>query len=424
MDKKNTLENTKYPLKCLVLSDGMLFRDEDAGRYYSFDTFPKFISIFSSFFEKTIFCVPLGENPKKDIFSLQGKDLAELEIVGTYPYFTKLDFYKKLPAILFRNGPIFRKVLEEADVVFMRQPCQNSFMLSLMARRKNKPLVCYFMGDEEEIVRQGHKYRGIGKAIALAFSRFHRVLYRKITRKAALSFFFSGDLRRKYGHEGENEHLIFSSLFGEEDIIPREDTCTNQRIEIIYVGRLAHEKGIGYLIRAVAGLKKSNLDAHLKICGDGPEKQALASLCEDLDLVDEVKFMGFLNAESLKQAYVDSDIFVIPSLSEGMPKVLIEAMAKALPVISTDVGGVSAIIDDGENGLLVSPKSPEEITQAVLRIVNDPVLRRKMIRNGLIFAKDHTGKKQAFGMASLIAEGIKRKEKSGNRGVAKNAKIE
>ena len=410
------MQDTNYPLKCLVLSDGMLFEDKDANRYYSFDTFPKFVSIFASFFERTTFCVPLSGKHVKDIFSLYGKDLVDLDIIGTHPYFTKLDFYKKLPVILVKNGIVFNKILKEVDVVFMRLPCQNSFLMTLLARLRKKPLVAYFMGDEEEIVRQGHKYRGIGESIAIAFSKFHKILYRLITKRTVVSFFLSEDLRRKYGHLRENEYLIFSSLIDEHEIIPREDTCRNEPIEIIYVGRLAHEKGIRYLVYAIDELKKSKLNVCLKICGEGPEKKELVSLCESLNLEDEVNFMDFLTENSLREAYLESDIFVLPSLSEGTPKVLLEAMAKALPVISTDVGGVSTIIKNGENGILINPKSSEEIFRAILRIIDDLSLRRKIIKNGLLFAKDHTGKKQASRLADLISKKLIQKEELTHQG--------
>lgn len=404
------MRETNYPLKCLVLSDGMLFKDMDADRYYSFDTFPKFVSIFASFFERTIFCVPLSGKQVKDIFSLRGKDLADLDIIGTHPYFTKLDFYKKFPVILVKNGIVFNKILKEVDVVFMRLPCQNSFLMTLLARLRKKPLVAYFMGDEEEIVRQGHKYRGIGESIAIAFSKFHKILYRLITKRTVVSFFLSEDLRRKYGHLRKNEFLIFSSLIDEREIIPKDDTCQNEPIEIMYVGRLAHEKGIRYLVYAIDELKKSKWNVCLKICGEGPEKKELVSLCKDLNIEDEVKFMDFLTENSLREAYLESDIFVLPSLSEGTPKVLLEAMAKALPVIATDVGGVSSIIKNGENGILINPKSSEEISKAILRIIDDLSLRKNIIKNGLLFAKDHTGKKQASRLADLISKGLTQKK--------------
>jgi glycosyltransferase involved in cell wall biosynthesis len=96
------------------------------------------------------------------------------------------------------------------------------------------------------------------------------------------------------------------------------------------------------------------------------------------------------HGEGLAAFYRAADVFVLPSVSEGTPKVLLEAMANALPVVATDVGGVSTIVEDGANGLLVPPKSPSDLASAVRRVVGDGDLRRRIIAGGLTAARQHT----------------------------------
>jgi glycosyltransferase involved in cell wall biosynthesis len=140
---------------------------------------------------------------------------------------------------------------------------------------------------------------------------------------------------------------------------------------IIYTGRLSAEKGVDFLVRSfskVAGRR----DCQLIIIGDGPEREYLLQLldnsCRDasvhlLTSTDDVA--GYLNA---------SDLFILPSRFEGLSNSLLEAMACALPVISTRVGGSTDIIEQGSNGLLIDTDNEEEVHSAIARVFDDPDL--------------------------------------------------
>jgi len=144
--------------------------------------------------------------------------------------------------------------------------------------------------------------------------------------------------------------------------------------QIVSVARLVPIKGISYLIRAMAHVK----DGSLVIIGDGPERIELELLSRTLELEDRVFFAGWISDRSkildyLKQAAV----FVLPSLSEGRPRVLIEAMACGLPVVATNVGGVSEIVVEGVNGLLVPPRDEKALAKAIESVFNDVDFQRR-----------------------------------------------
>jgi len=144
--------------------------------------------------------------------------------------------------------------------------------------------------------------------------------------------------------------------------------------EIVSVARLVSIKGMSYLIRAMAHVK----DGSLVIIGDGPERRKLELLSRHLELSDRVFFTGWISDplrifDHLKQATV----FVLPSLSEGSPRVLIEAMSCGLPVVATDVGGVPEVVVDGVNGLLVSPRDEKALAEAIEYVFNDIDFQRR-----------------------------------------------
>jgi glycosyltransferase involved in cell wall biosynthesis len=141
----------------------------------------------------------------------------------------------------------------------------------------------------------------------------------------------------------------------------------------------------------------------VSLCGDGPERERLSGLVRESGLSDSVKFHGYIPwGKELSRISSGSDLFVLPSHSEGVPKVLLEAMAAGLPVIATNVGGIPDIITNNENGILIPPGSPEAIADAVKLVMENSSLREKLIENGYGFVKNHTAENQAKKLAELI----------------------
>lgn len=128
-----------------------------------------------------------------------------------------------------------------------------------------------------------------------------------------------------------------------------------------YLGRLSEEKGVRYLIEAVADMQVARNPVKLLIVGDGPERLALEQQVRNRKLEGMVVFAGFqADTENWLSAF---DSFVLPSLTEGTPMALLEAMAVGVPVIATSVGGVPKVIQDGVNGVLVPPGNSQAIVE-------------------------------------------------------------
>ena len=153
---------------------------------------------------------------------------------------------------------------------------------------------------------------------------------------------------------------------------------------ILGVGRLVEKKGFNYLIHACSILKKRGLDFGCEIIGKGALCEPLEALTHALDVADRVELVGPKPQEGVLDAYKRAAIFALPCVigsdgnRDGLPTVLLEAMATGLPVVSTSLTGVPEIIDHAENGLLVEPGDPVALADALARLLQDRSLRSKM----------------------------------------------
>ena len=152
----------------------------------------------------------------------------------------------------------------------------------------------------------------------------------------------------------------------------------NRRM-ILGAGRLSKEKGFDVLMQAVANLRSEGLDVGLAIAGDGNERPFLESRLRELGLQESSRLLGFQS--NLMPLYEACDVFALSSLREGLPNVLLEAMAMGAPVVSTRVAGTPRLITDREHGLLVEIGSADALTSALREVLQDDSLRTRLLTN-------------------------------------------
>ncbi len=139
------------------------------------------------------------------------------------------------------------------------------------------------------------------------------------------------------------------------------------------VGRLSGEKGFDVLIRSTGALRARGLDVHLVLVGEGAERAQLEGLVRELNLGGRVRFAGW--QADVRPYFEAMDVFALSSLREGLPNVVLEAMALEVPVVSTRVNGVPRLIQDGHNGFLVNPGDPDGLTAALECVLTNPARR-------------------------------------------------
>jgi colanic acid/amylovoran biosynthesis glycosyltransferase len=149
-------------------------------------------------------------------------------------------------------------------------------------------------------------------------------------------------------------------------------------LSLLSVGRLTQVKGHGVLFEALADLRSRGLDARLVVVGDGPKRQGLERLAAEMGLDGAVRFTGAVGQDEIRAHYEAADVFAHASFAEGIPVVLMEAMAHRLPVVATRVMGVGELVRDGEIGLVVRPARPDPLSEALDRLAGDPALRERL----------------------------------------------
>lgn len=146
--------------------------------------------------------------------------------------------------------------------------------------------------------------------------------------------------------------------------------------------RLSAEKGIIFLLCALKLLRDMGYDLEIRLAGDGPAKSRLMEMASKLGLAKHVHFLGYLDEEQVIQELQQSDIFVLPSFVEGLSVSAMEAMAVGLPVIATNIAGMSELVEDGRTGILVRPSDGQAIADAVIRMIADYPFRLRVSECG------------------------------------------
>jgi glycosyltransferase involved in cell wall biosynthesis len=180
---------------------------------------------------------------------------------------------------------------------------------------------------------------------------------------------------------------------------------------IIGIGRLSIEKGHSYLLKAVHIILSKGIQCRLIICGQGLKRERLEKLAVDLKIDDKVTFLGF--QDNPYKYLANSTVFVIPSLYEGFPNVLLEAMALGIPSVATRCPtGPDEIITEGVDGILVPPADEKAIADAIKKLLLDEDLRKRLSEAGKRriqdFAVEKIVKQYEDAIESVCAESAER----------------
>jgi glycosyltransferase involved in cell wall biosynthesis len=147
-------------------------------------------------------------------------------------------------------------------------------------------------------------------------------------------------------------------------------------LQALFVGRLAGVKGVPILITAIERLAKLQPDLTLRLVGDGPDRPALEAEVAKRGLQDRIVFLGYRSQAEVAEELAQTDVFVLPSFAEGVPVVLMEAMAAQVPVLTTRIAGVPELVEDGVNGRLVPPGDTDAFAQALDEMLSSPDTRK------------------------------------------------
>ena len=181
--------------------------------------------------------------------------------------------------------------------------------------------------------------------------------------------------------EWEKLHVIHCGIPLGAFTPSEQSTASEQGARILCVGRLVPEKGQAVLLSAVARLAERGHDVRLTLVGEGPDRERLEGTAARLAITQRVLFAGAIGQDDIAAIYGSASIFCLASFAEGVPCVLMEAMAMGLPVVSTRIMGIPELIEENHGGLLVAPGRADELASALERLLADTTLIEKLTAN-------------------------------------------
>jgi glycosyltransferase involved in cell wall biosynthesis len=170
---------------------------------------------------------------------------------------------------------------------------------------------------------------------------------------------------------------------------PAESKSANEFPEILCVGRLTPAKGQHLLVDAVERLAQRGRRVRLRLVGGGPDESSLRDHATQIKFPECVIFEGAVNQDRIRTLYAAADIFCLPSFAEGVPVVLMEAMAMGIPCVSTSIAGIPELIRNGVDGLLVPPSDLDALVEALGALMDDPALRQRLAASGRARILEH-----------------------------------
>jgi colanic acid/amylovoran biosynthesis glycosyltransferase len=176
---------------------------------------------------------------------------------------------------------------------------------------------------------------------------------------------------------------------------------------LLFTGRLARVKGVPVALAALASLRAHYPDLVLRLAGDGPLRAALEAEARRLGVAECVHFLGYQSSEQVRALLQDTDVFVLPSFAEGLPVVLMEAMASGVPVVTTRVAGVAELVEDGVSGFVVPPGDGEALTRALDTLLGDAELRTRFGAAGrLMVEREFDVGREAAWLGSVFSSAL------------------
>ena len=284
------------------------------------------------------------------------------------------------------NG--FRRGLSRVDTLWIFGPHPFALALVLLGLLSGKQVVLGVRQDSVQLYEARLASRWSPPLMAV---RLLDWAYRRLSRRV-LTTVQGAVLERRYGGRRDGLLQMTESVVRSADVAGDPPTrLWTGELELLTVGRIEPEKNPHLLLDALARLDRDDPRFRLVWVGRGPQEEEVRRRACELGLADRIDFRSYVAfGPELLALYRSAHVFVHVSLSEGMPKVLIEALACATPIVATDVGGVRAALDDGRAGLLVPPDDLEALVGALRRIAADQALRERLVERGLQLARTLT----------------------------------
>lgn len=241
-------------------------------------------------------------------------------------------------------------------------------------------LLARLFGKKSIIHMHGAGFNVFYAKMPTPVQQFIRFVLRSADVLIALSSQWKSDLARISGHP--DIRILYNPTILQK---PRYDEPPADTVNFLFMGRLGQRKGVFDIIESAKQLETDNIKIHLY--GDG-EVENIRQMVSAKGVMDKVAVCGWIDGSEKDKTYREASVLLLPSYHEGLPISVLEAMAYGLPVLATDVGGISEAVQDGVNGFLIQPGECEKLAERMKQLAQSPELRRTMGRHGYKMAME------------------------------------
>jgi glycosyltransferase involved in cell wall biosynthesis len=364
-------------------------------------SFARYVDSLAPYFDEVKVCAPVLRRPAGEGTKIRA---ANVTLAPLPDFAGPVQFYPRL----WRMAPAFIRFVRDVDVINFRIPTPAAIFLYGIARWMRRPMFSLVVSDLAALL-PSMPYRGAKRVLWRAYTAFEEANVQRIADHAP-TFGNGAALAAKHSRPDRAVIETRTSTIEAEDIFIREDTCGGPRIRILTVSRLDPRKGLRVLPEVVERLVARGVDVVLDIVGPlagspgAAERAAIEADAIARSVSARVTCLGAVPLDQLLRRYRDYDLFVLPTLpGEGIPRVLLEAMASGVPLVTSRVSGIPGLVTHEGNGLLVDVPGAAPVADALWRLISDDGLRRRLISQGYETARAHTLQAQAARMMSVVS---------------------
>jgi glycosyltransferase involved in cell wall biosynthesis len=266
------------------------------------------------------------------------------------------------------------RAIRDSDVVLAKLSGYYGVLGALAGRLARKKVITYLITDPS------FQPSGSNVLVRRAKSYIRERIWSTVYRNGDLRLYIAPIWAKKYLNpsRANDTWYVEASLWPDERHIIRVREPKGVST-VLFVGRVTFDKGLADLLYAAKFLVERGQSFVVHIVGTGPDRARLEHLAAQLGIDDRIRFSGFVpQGEQLWRIYESADLFVLPSHSEALGLVLLEAMSRGLPIVATKVGGIPDLIEHGVNGFLVPLHAPKQLAGAIEQLLRDSDLRSRM----------------------------------------------
>jgi glycosyltransferase involved in cell wall biosynthesis len=348
----------------------------DGSRLSTDESYILFPASFNEFADEIVFIGRLSPATGRAPYPLEGRRLS----LFAMPFYKNLyQFWRNDPRVYWRIANAVREQAKTWDALLVCGPNPIGHIIARVCIALGVPVLPVV---RQNFVEQMSAHRGLKRRAALAAARILEWDFRRIARNRTV-FTVGKEMADEYGQLSGRVHSHFPCLVDSAQFKRFSKMSAGEDpARLINVCRLAPEKGHKYLFAALVELNQRGLHCRVDLVGTGPLEQELQALAASLGIAEQVTFHGYV-------PYGPS-LFELSSTTEGFPQVVNEALSIGLPTIATRVGGIPSFLTHGKTALLVPPRDPSALANAIESFVRDAELRDRLRKRGRALMRDNT----------------------------------